>query len=74
MRVDRPHTDFGKYSSDTSCCMFGREFHFSELSYGALIIWRPISLMELQFVVTHTIRQTDIPALLNIWVKNTFLT
>jgi hypothetical protein len=30
-----------------------------------------ISLMKEQFVVTHTIRQTEIPALLDSWVTNT---
>ena len=30
-----------------------------------------ISLMKQQFVVTHTIRQTEIPALLDSWVANT---
>jgi hypothetical protein len=29
------------------------------------------SLMKQQFVVTHTIRQTEIPTLLDIWVANT---
>jgi hypothetical protein len=28
-------------------------------------------LMKQQFVVTHTIHQTEIPALLDSWVKNT---
>ena len=32
-----------------------------------------ILLMKQQFVVTHTIRQTDIPALLASWVTNTTL-
>jgi hypothetical protein len=44
-----------------------------------LIIFQPqhvvrtkyISLMERQFVVTHAIRQTEIPPLLDSWVTNT---
>jgi hypothetical protein len=30
-----------------------------------------ISLMKQQFVVAHTIRQTEIPAVLDCWVTNT---
>jgi hypothetical protein len=30
-----------------------------------------MSLMKRQFVVTHTLRQTEIPALLDSWVTNT---
>jgi hypothetical protein len=30
-----------------------------------------MSPMKRQFVVTHTIRQTEIPALLDIWLTNT---
>jgi hypothetical protein len=33
--------------------------------------WTNISLIERQFVVTHTILQTEIPALLDSWVTNT---
>ena len=32
-------------------------------------VW--VSLMKQQFVVTHTIRQTEIPALLDDWLTNT---
>jgi len=34
-------------------------------------LWIEISLMEQQFVVTHTTRQTEIPAFLGSWVTNT---
>jgi hypothetical protein len=40
--------------------------HLMWLSVGKI----PISLMKQQFVVTHTIRQTEIPALLDSWVTN----
>jgi hypothetical protein len=36
-----------------------------------LCIWYRISLMKQQFVTTHSIRQTEIPALLDNWVTNT---
>jgi hypothetical protein len=34
-------------------------------------MWFDISLMKWQFVLTHTIPQTEIPTLLDIWVRNT---